>query len=544
MATVRKKLNKHTAGNEDFVEGSLNEFRDRFSSLEKHVRHVQSELEELQTLTTKLLDVGVAISSEIDLFSLLTRIIDEAKGLLHADKGTLYLVDPDKEELYFHVVDVDLLKEIRIQIDHSSIAGYVASTSEALNIPDVYKIDKTKPFKFNRKIDQKTGYRTKSMLTVPMVNRNGDITGAVQLINKVIDEEVVAFNARDQRILMSLASQAAVAIDNAQLYKEVTDLFDALVRFSASAIDERDPATAGHSRRVARFAAATARAMGCFSEEEISELEYSAWLHDVGKIGVREHILVKENKLYPEKLAKIRERFESVKLSEDVASLGKQAEILKRGGGSKEFAALAEELERRKAAVDMDFAFIERINKPGFVKPQEAERIDAIAAKTFIDSDGERHHCLLPREAEVLKIEKGNLTEEERRNMNSHVESSFKILSQIPFSKRLRHVPQFAACHHERIDGTGYPHQLRGDEIPLQGKILALVDVYDALTAQDRPYKPAIPVQRSLDILRMESESGKLDPEVLKVFLENKIFELPDDADNISHIVSRTLKEA
>jgi hypothetical protein len=233
-----------------------------------------------------------------------------------------------------------------------------------------------------------------------------------------------------------------------------------------------------------------------------------------------------------------------VKLSEDVASLGKQTEILKRGGDSKEFAALAEELERRKAAADMDFAFIERMNKPGFVKPQEAERIDAIAAKTFIDSDGEKHHCLLPSEAAVLKIEKGNLTEEERRNMNSHVESSFKILSQIPFSKRLRHVPQFAACHHERIDGTGYPNRLRGDEIPLQGRILALVDVYDALTAQDRPYKPAIPVQRSLDILRMESESGKLDPEVLKVFMENKIFELPDDADNISHIVSRTLKES
>lgn len=509
--------------------GSLDEFRERFSSLESHMKLVQAELEELQTLTSKLLDVGVAISSEIDLYSLLSRIIEEAKGLLHAEKGTLYLVDHETNELYFHVVDMDMLKEIRIPINHKSIAGYVALKSEPLNLEDVYRIDKEQPYKFNKEIDKKTGYRTQSVLTVPMLNHEGTTTGAVQLINKMKNGKVIPFSQRDQRILMSLASQAAVAIDNAQLYKEVADLLNSFVRYSASAIDERDPATAGHSRRVALYAVSTARAMKKFTDDELRELEFAAWLHDVGKIGVREHILTKENRLFPDELEKIQERFRCIKFSAEFEALRQKKPTRKKSPKPGGKSTSKDSLEEIKAEIDSDLDFIMRTNKAGFVSPEDKRRIDAIAEKTYIDPDGIKRNYLLESEVDALKVTRGNLTEQERINMNAHVESTFKILSQIPFTQRLKRVPMIASCHHEKLDGSGYPRGLKDEEIPLQGKILALVDIYDALTAQDRPYKPAIPVDRSIKILKEEVEAGRLDKNVLDVFLQHKIFEIPDN---------------
>lgn len=487
-----------------------------------------NELKELQTLTEKLLEVGVAISSEMDLFSLLSRIIEEAKGLLHAEKGTLYLVDQEKNELYFHVVDMDFLKEIRIPINEKSIAGYVALTSKALNLKDVYHIPKALPYSFNKAIDEKTGYRTQSVLTVPMVNHAGEKTGVMQLINKKIDGEVIMFSERDKRILTSLASQAAVAIDNAQLYKEVADLLNAFVRYSASAIDERDPATAGHSRRVAMYAVSTARAMKIFTEEQLKELEFAAWLHDVGKIGVREHILTKEHRLYPGELGIIRERFGCIRLAAEVECFRKMLDSEKQNGD--EILKEAREcLENEKNEIEADFAFIEKVNKAGFVSPEDQARIDGIANKIYKDEKGAEHCYLTPHEAEALKVSRGNLTNQERVNMNSHVDSTYKILSQIPFTKRLRQVPEIAAKHHEKMDGSGYPKGIKeGPELPLQSKILALVDIYDALTAQDRPYKPAIPVERSLKILEDEVNTGRLDKKVFDTFVNHKIYMLED----------------
>ncbi|MFA6451555.1 MAG: HD domain-containing phosphohydrolase [bacterium] len=512
--------------------GSLDMSRRKVSTIEDHLRPVQSdldqsELEELQTLTTKLLDVGVAISSEINLYALLVRIIEEAKGLLHAEKGTLYLVDPDKNELYFHVVDVDMLKEVRIPINHKSIAGYVALKSEPLNLEDAHKIEKTCPYKFNKEIDKKTGYRTQSVLTVPMINNHGETTGAVQLINKMKTGKVITFSDRDQKILISLASQAAVAIDNAQLYKEVGDLLNAFVRYSSSAIDERDPATAGHSRRVAMYAVTTARVMNCFSEDQLKELEFAAWLHDVGKIGVREHILTKENRLYPEEMAKIHERFRCIKLAAEVLCLKQQAGLSQKGCVAQKNKIL-ECFDNSKSEIDADLALIERVNKAGFVPPEDQARIDEIARKTYADADGNVNCYLNEKEASALKITRGNLTDRERVAMNAHVDSTLNILSKIPFTRRLSQVPDIASCHHEKLDGSGYPKRLKAAAIPLQAKILALVDIYDALTAQDRPYKPAIPVGRSLKILQEEVEAGRLDKTVFNAFVDNEVYTLED----------------
>lgn len=504
------------------------EFRKHFKELEHHMREVQKELEDLQNLSTRLLDVGVAISSEIDLFSLLSRIIDEAKNLLKAQKGTLYLVDKETNEIYFHVVESENLKEIRLPINEKSIAGYVTLMGVPLNIGDVYTIPEEEPYSFNKSIDRKTGLRTRSMLTVPMIGHDGTVSGAVQLLNKVDDYQVVPFSVRDEKILMSLASQAAVAIENATLYKEIADLFESVVRFSASAIDERDPATAGHSRRVAMYALALAKALDCFSEEEIEELEYAAWMHDVGKIGVRENILMKENKLFPDEFEKIRERFEGIKLSIISTNLN----MMNKAGDKKNIAgfvdSVEEKIKEKITEVEDDFRFIERINKPGFLSPEEKNHLERIGKKTFKTAAGKRRKYLYAEEMKKLRVPRGNLTESERKVMNAHVESSFKILSRIPFSRRLKNVPGIAVLHHERLDGSGYPKGLKDDQINMQGRILALVDVYDALTAQDRPYKPAIPVERSLKILEEEVNAGRLDRKVFDTFVNEKIYELED----------------
>lgn len=506
----------------------MRSYAGKLKNMNTQTQDMQRELDELQTLTSKLLDVGVAISSEIDLYSLLVRIIDEAKRLLHADRGTLYLVDHDKNELYFHVTDDRQIKEIRLPVNKKSIAGYVALTSKQLNINDVYTIPESKPYFFNKNVDRKSGYRTQSMLTVPMVNHQGDVTGAVQLINKTLDGAVVPFSERDRHILMSLASQAAVAIENAQLYKEVADLFDAFVRYSASAIDERDPATAGHSRRVAMYATALAHAMGIFSNQEIKELEYAAWLHDVGKIGVREHILIKENKLYPHQLAQVRERFEAIKLSLQKAALEEKIKLFEKAASRDRMQALEEKCIAKIQQAHSDLEFILKIDKPGFMNEEDMKRVDVIARRRYTDSAGIRQPWLTTQEKHALKVRRGNLTETERKIMNAHVESTYKILSQIPFTRRLKDVPHIAASHHEKLDGSGYPHRLLADKIPVQARILALVDIYDALTAQDRPYKPAMPVDKALEILRFEVKDGHLDPAIFDVFLNNEIYKLED----------------
>lgn len=526
MAKKKKKRKKieHPEGRMLKEIESLNavvDLRTKFGELAGHLTAVRKEVEELHMLTNKLLDVGVAISSEIDLYSLLTRIIEEAKGLLRADKGTLYLADREKNELCFHVTDEAKLKEIRLPINEKSISGYVALSSKILNLRDVYKMGRDRPYRFNRAIDRKTGYRTRSVLTVPMLNHEGEVTGVVQLINKMDDGEVVEFSKRDERILLSLASQAAVAIENAQLYKEIAELFEAFVQFSASAIDERDPATAGHSRRVAMYSVATARAMGCFTEDEIKELEYAAWLHDVGKIGVREHILTKENKLYPDQMECVRERFQAIGLLVKM-----KLNLLRESGRAT--GKVERELGGLEERVADDLTFVEGVNKPGFLSEEDIGRLKSIGRKCFTGPGGERIRYLTGEETRALMVQKGNLSDEERRHMSSHVVRTFRILSEIPFSRRLAKVAAIAASHHERLDGSGYPGGVTGDRQSLQARIIALVDVFDALAAQDRPYKPAVPVERSLKILEEEVGAGKLDREVFETFVKNKLYKLTD----------------
>jgi HD-GYP domain-containing protein (c-di-GMP phosphodiesterase class II) len=455
----------------------------------------------------------------------------EAISLTSCVAGTLYLVDLEKNTLLFYVSDNDKFNQITMKLSSESIAGYVGLTGKVLNISDVYHLDPSLPYKFNKSFDIESGFRTKSMLVMPLFRLNGDILGVLQLINKMDGDEITVFNERDLELGNSLASQASVAIENTILFKEIEGLFDALVRFSATAIDARDPCTGGHSRRVAMYSCGLAMALGGFTPAEIKEIYYAAWLHDVGKIGVRESVLTKENKLTDEELEIVRLRFELFKenysnqINSKIIEIQSNPNVVDK---SSIIQGLREDLELFIASVNEDFEFIKEINIPGFMTDEKLERLEKIFKKSFTTSYGTVIPYLSPSENENLSVRKGNLTRSERIDMESHVTKTFEILKQIPFTKELSRVPEFAGKHHEKLDGSGYPNRLPAHMIPTASRIIAIADIYDALVAQDRPYKKAMPVEKALKILNFEAKDGKLDMDILKVFIEKEVYKMEE----------------
>ncbi len=484
-----------------------------------------------QKAIEKLIKVGTALSVARNLHELLKLIVDELKFLVSADKASLFLIDRVKYELIFHITSDEALREMRLPLNRKSLAGYVAMTGETLRIDDVYEISEDTPFKFNKDIDKQTGYRTRSVLALPMIDHKNERIGVVQLINKSVGGQVVAFDSDDESLLYALASQAAVSIENARLYNDIERFFKSLVMVLTSAIDARDPVTKGHSLRVAMYAEATARAMGIFSEDQIRELLYAAWLHDIGKIGVREYILNKRNKLSDEEIETIRERFGRIKsmkkleidreifveLKSNPDRAGSLDEILDEG---------EKKLEVDYGQLDKYLAFILEKNIPGFMNEKDIQYIHEIANSFYLAETGEKCYYLKPGETERLAISKGNLNAIERENMNSHVLFTWDILCDIPFTKELRNVPLYASLHHEKLDGSGYPFGYSSDKIPIQARILAVADIYDALTAQDRPYKKPMPAGKALDILEEMVQSNHLDREVFIAFITHRIYQM------------------
>lgn len=495
------------------------------------------ELSDRNTIE-KLINIGIALSTERNLISLLNIIVRELKSVVSADRATLYLIDKENNELLFHIPGEESLKEVRLPLNRKSIAGYVAISNEKLKIDDVYELGENFPYRFNKEIDNKTGYRTKSMLTLPMIDHKNDTIGVIQLINKIVNNEIVPFDGDDENLLYSIAAQAAVSIENTKLYNDIEIFFTSFLRALASAIEARDPVTKGHSRRVAMYSEAIAKSMK-FSDSEIKEIVYSAWLHDVGKIGVKEYVLNKKNKLSDEELETIRERFQLIKSR---ILLNMYENLLSEYNSSQQLFSEFESTlcEHKKKAnieiadVDSYLKLIEDKNKPGFINEKEIDELKKLSTKYFTDESGVIRHYLSKNELEKLVINKGNLTESERDNMNSHVLFTWDILNEIPFTKELKNVPYYASMHHEKLDGTGYPFKYDKNKIPLQARILAIADIYDALTAQDRPYKKPIPQGKALDIIEEMVDNNHLDRDVFMAFIKNKIYALEDKGDEFS----------
>jgi HD-GYP domain-containing protein (c-di-GMP phosphodiesterase class II) len=503
--------------------------------------------------------IGMALTTERDLGSLLGLILSHARRVTGADAGSLYLVERDDDgestRLRFassqnHSLPALPFASYTVPIDYSSLAGYAAATGGPLVIGDVYMLPDGAAYRQNRSFDDSFGYRTKSMLVLPMKTHRAEVIGVLQLINRkadpdallssadAVEREVVPFDSHCVEVATALASQAAVAIENGRLYEDIERLFEGFVTAAVTAIESRDPATSGHSGRVATMTVTLAEAVDrlstgpyrevSFTREQLRELRYAGLLHDFGKVGVREQVLVKEKKLYPQDLDLIRHRFAYLDQRTELEFERARAELLLAHGRDAYESELHRlECERRKRREELA-RFLDTIvqaNEPTVLAEGSFEALEAIGRRTFIDFDGRTRPLLEDHELQFLMIRRGNLDEQERREIESHVTHTYRFLEQIPWTRELQAIPSIAYAHHEKLNGHGYPNRITGLEIPVQARIMTIADIYDALTATDRPYKRAVPRERALDILSMEAREGTIDPTLLETFVGARVFE-------------------
>jgi HD-GYP domain-containing protein (c-di-GMP phosphodiesterase class II) len=475
---------------------------------------------------TSILDVAKAMTAARNLDVLLPLILSEAAKVVEADRCSIFVLDKERKELWSKVAQ-GTTKEIRVALG-SGIAGSVAQTGAIINIADAYADSR-----FNRSFDQAQGYRTKTILCVPMREADGEIGGVIQALNKSTAEQ---FTAEDEELLLALGGQAAGAIENALLHDEINRLFEGFVSASVVAIESRDPTTAGHSGRVAELTVGLAEAVehvatGPYAEtrfapREIRELRYASLLHDFGKVGVREPVLVKAEKLYPQELEMLKSRFDVARKDRQLESLRRRlAAVEKRGASALTQINAEEDALQEKALKDLDemLEFVLTCNRPTVLAQGGFERLKEVSAIAFKDSRSIERKLLSAVEVQCLSIPRGSLSPLERKEIESHVTHTFRFLSQIPWTRALRRVPEIAYAHHEKLDGTGYPRSIPAMEIPTQSKMMAISDIYDALTASDRPYKKAVPHQLALDILKKEADGGQLDKVLFGVFVEAEI---------------------
>jgi HD-GYP domain-containing protein (c-di-GMP phosphodiesterase class II) len=476
---------------------------------------------------TSILEIAKGITSVRDLDRLLHLLVTETTRIAEAERSSLFIYDRERNELWSKVAEGT--REIRFPAS-MGIAGAVVKTGQVSNIPDAYEDPR-----FNRSVDQQTGYRTRSILTVPMRDTAGEIVGALQTLNKRGPAgEPLAFDAQDEEFLLALAGVAASAVANAMLLDDIERLFEGFAKAAVVAIESRDPTTAGHSGRVAQVSVALAEAVDRtdngrlkdfrFTKDQMKELRFAALLHDFGKVGVRQDVLVKAEKLYPSNLLEVEERFETIRRATQAASMRYKLDIAMEGGPDRDRLLIEEDarLALRLQEIDELLEFIHGANKPTILPEGTFERVAEIAAMKFEDSRGRIRSYLTDREAMFLAIRKGTLTTEERDEIENHVVHTYNFLSQIPWTRQLKNVPDIAFGHHEKLTGRGYPRGLRDREIPLQTRVITISDIYDALTAKDRPYKRAITHEAALDILNVEARDGNIDRDLLKIFIESE----------------------
>jgi HD-GYP domain-containing protein (c-di-GMP phosphodiesterase class II) len=501
----------------------------------------------------ELIQIARAMTTVRDVDELLGVILEKSRFVTGADAGSIYILEAhsDKTVLRFKLTQNDSVsfdsREFTMPLSDRSMAGSAALKKTTLGIPDVYDLPKGSTFNFDPSFDRRTGYVTRSMLVAPLISQRDEVIGVIQLINKKrdpthklltkkdVDEQVVSFDDRSEELLGMLAAQAGVSLETAMLYEEIRKLFEGFVTASVEAIESRDPTTSGHSRRVADLTVELAKVVDAertgpysaafFTAEDLRELEYASLLHDFGKIGVREKVLVKAKKLYDERLELVRARFDYVARSIEADVLARKVRLLEGGAARDSIDALDRELAQRRADLDAAWEAVCRANEPTVLSSGEFERIEAIAKETFVDLRGTVRTLLDDDEMTCLKVKQGSLTPQEFDEIRSHVSHTFRFLSRIPWGKSLLRVPIIAGAHHERLNGTGYPNQLRAEEIPVQSKMMSVADIYDALTASDRPYKKAVPVERAIDILGYSVKDGHLDAELVRIFREARIWE-------------------
>lgn len=523
----------------DFVNRVLNEVHTFAQKQADHIRNLNK--------------IGAALSAENNLEKLLEMILTEAKNFTNADGGTLYLMTDDERFLKFTVVETDSLKikmggtmgeitwpHLPLHKEDGTpnremVAATCALDGEIINIEDVYFAEGFN-FEGTKKFDQGTGFRSQSMLVIPMKNYENEVIGVCQLINRQDPKtgNVIPFNNDDETSTMSLASQAAVAITNAKLITDLRNLLESFIKSIASAIDAKSPYTGGHVRKVAEITMMVAHAINedresvykdvTYSYDQLNELRIAALMHDVGKITTPEYVVDKSTKLETiyDRIGVVKTRFEVIKRDLKIAYMKKKFKLLETG--NKEAAgALKKEYEAKIAALEEDLAFLEVCNIGGeFMADEKIERVKKIAGTTWVEN-GVEQPLLTQNEIDNITIRKGTLTEEERLKINDHARMSLEMLNKLPFPKKLRRIPEIAGGHHEKLNGKGYPQGLTAEQLSLESRILALADIFEALTASDRPYKDAKKMSEVQKIIGFMVKDYELDPDLINFFYEKKL---------------------
>lgn len=516
-------------------------------------RNYAKDLHSARLNLRALHDVGVALTSERNMDRLLDLILTRIRHLAEADAGSLYLVE-NGNSLRFKLsqnisLDWSCKQNALMPINRKSIGGYTAAAKETVNILDVYTIPESFPFTFNKSYDKSSGYRTKSMITVPMCNVDGEVLGVVQLINKRKDyenkisgkaleeENIIPFNKHDIELLTGLASQAAVALDNAKLYHDIRNLFEGFVKASIVAIEAKDPCTQGHSERVADLTVALAKAINeeyegpfanvKFTEKQLLQIRYASLLHDFGKVSVKEEVLTKAKKLLPPEMEELKSRYKLIKEAIEADHYKECLDYIADNGISKYEkikARMENDLKSRLEETDEILQMIIKSNEPTVLEEGNFQRLTELSHQKYIDHNGHEIPYLTDHEAMLLSIKRGSLSESERLEIESHVRHSYNFLTKIPWTKDLSRVPEIAYSHHEKLNGRGYPNHLTSEEIPFESQMMGVADIFDALTAQDRPYKPALPLQKALSILQMEAKNNALNQDLVDLFERKQVY--------------------
>lgn len=514
-------------------------------------------LEDLFRRFERLNEIGAALSHERDINRLLENILVAAKTITHADGGTLYRVTEDEASLRFEIVRNDSLKiamggtsgnpipfaplplrKENGEENNSMVAAYAAIHQKTVNIADAYEAAGF-DFSGTRKFDERTGYRSQSFLTVPMKNHENAVIGVLQLINSIDPDtgKVVPFSAADQRLAESLASQAAIALTNRQLISQLEQLFESFIQLINVAIDEKSPYTGGHCERVPVLTMMLAEAVNetkegpladfSMSDKDRYELKIAGLLHDCGKVTTPVHVVDKATKLQTlfDRIHLVDTRFEVLKRDAQIAML-KAKLALRDVRDARAEERLEEDLGRHLRQLESDRAFLRQANIGSeAMTAEDQDRVRRIGTGyRWIDVEGRPANFLSDDELENLNIRAGTLTQKERETINYHIVATIKMLEQLPWPKHLKNVPEYAGGHHERMDGKGYPKGLTREQMSVQARVMGIADIFEALTARDRPYKRGKTLSESLEILGKFKLNGHIDPDLFDVFVRQKVY--------------------
>jgi len=521
---------------------------------------VKTYIKDLEQQILNLANIGLALSKEKDMNRLLEMILLEAKRIANSDGGTLYMMTDDGR-LRFEIMMTDSLDfhmggtsgkdipfyPVKLYTDEgepnkSMIAAYVGLTGETVNITDAYK---AKGFDFSgtKMFDEKTNYRSKSFLTVPLKNHEDEIIGVLQLLNAQAQKskKIISFTSEIQKMVEALASQAAVAITNKNLIKDLENLFESFIKLIASAIDAKSPYTGGHCARVPEITMMLAEAVQqtkdgpfadvVFSEKEMYELKIAAWLHDCGKVATPEFVVDKSTKLETiyDRVHELETRFGILRRDEEIKRLKKELKFERDNSlSSEEKEEKVKDLQSgyrkilRQLKNDLEFVKVSNVGGE-FMSGDKKERVHEIANYRW-KPNGKMENFLSENEVYNLTIPRGTLTPEERKVINDHIVVTINMLEELPYPKHLQNVPEFAGGHHEKLDGTGYPMGLMKDEMTVQARIMAIADIFEALTAKDRPYKKGKTLSQAMRILGFMKNDAHIDVDLFDIFVKEKIY--------------------